>query len=93
MNRRYLLAAALGLPLAPIAAMAAPLSRAVSPNWLRNAYLGVPKYEVYVNCDMGQPDDTTALALCHSDRGSGWIKRMYVNGELVWEAPKDAANT
>lgn len=84
MNRRNLLAAALGLPLAPLAAIAAPMACIRSPLWLRNAYQGVPPYEF--NYHLPQGGEFRAIFLNQTDAAGGRISLFLRDGELVWEA-------
>ena len=83
MNRRNLLAAALGLPLAPLAALAAPMACIRSPLWLRNAYQGVPPCEFNYHLPQG---GFRALFLNQTDANGGSISLFLRDGELVWEA-------
>jgi hypothetical protein len=86
MNRRNLLTAALGLPLAPLAALAAPLACTGSPNWLRNAERGVPTYEFHMSFKTTQGSSLRALA--ESQGAVDGVVLVCRDGEIIWEAPK-----
>jgi hypothetical protein len=86
MNRRNLLAAALGLPLAPLAALAAPIACTGSPTWLRNAARGFPTYEFHMSFHM--PGCSTLRELAERQAAVAGVVLVYRDGELLWEAPK-----